>query len=240
MAAALSQYGEAFRNLINARTWSGSQPVRELLKLNKETDWRFVCAAMDVIGDSESAIESFMRFGLEGPSRYEDTGEKYLRLYGLLSATYVQQESVVELYRLMNVPNPKDARKKVAALSIRVLRNKLASHSVNFKNAESGELEAYAPVQISLQGYSCEVASLTLDPPKRIDLKAALKESTAVLVELLDEVYEKTYKTLFKGQTKKLAEFKERLNDLRVIKDGGMVIHTSGKKIILHTVASEI
>jgi hypothetical protein len=45
--------------------------------------------AMDVIGDAALALKNFLRFSLDGPTRYEDLGERYLRLYGLLSATYL-------------------------------------------------------------------------------------------------------------------------------------------------------
>lgn len=232
--SALNQYGQAFRNLINTKVRLNDQSIRELLKLNKDSDWRFICAAMDIVGDSESAINSFNRFGLEGPSRYDDIGEKYLRLYGLLSATYLQQESVVELYRLMNVPKPKGARKKVSQLKIRQVRNKLASHSVNHKSSETADVEAFAPVQISLKGFNCEIASLTLDPPERIDLKAEIKSHSKLLMSLMDDIYEKSYQTLFKGHEKRLAEHGKILDDLRVVRDGGVVASVGPVKMVIH------
>lgn len=237
---ALSQYGDAFRNLINDKTWSGPQSVRELLRLNKDSDWRFICAAMDIIGDSASAVDNFLRFGINGPTRYDDSGEKYLRLYGLLSATYLQQESVLELYRLMNVPNPKEARAKVVDLKIRQVRNKLASHSVNHLNEDTGEMEAFAPVRITLENFNCEIASLTLDPPEKIDTREALKEHFVLLTHLMDEIYEKSYKTLFKGHQTKLKEHQEKLNDLRVVKSGGMVLNLGESKLIIHGLDCEL
>jgi len=232
--SALNQYGHAFRKLINTKVRLNDQSIRELLKLNKASDWRFICAAMDVVGDSESAIDSFNRFGLEGPSRYDDIGEKYLRLYGLLSATYLQQESIVELYRLMNLPKLKEARKKVLQLKIRQVRNKLASHSVNHKNLETEDIEAFAPVQISLKGFNCEIASLTLELPEKIDLKTEIKSHSELLVSLMDDIYEKSYQTLFKGHKKRLVEHRKILDDLRVIKDGGVVVNADSVRVLIH------
>lgn len=158
--------------------------------------------------------------------------------YGLLSATYLQQEAVVELYRLMNVPKLQTAKDAVTALKIRRVRNQLASHSVNYLNHASGQMEAFAPIHISLGGFHCQITSLTMEPPETIDLKESLKENTTLLVSLMDQTYEKSYKTLFKGQQKRLDEHKERLSDLRVAKNGGKVFRTPGGKVIIHTMAA--
>jgi hypothetical protein len=45
---------------------------------------------MDIVGDASLAMYNFAEFSLDGPTKYEDTGERYLRLYGLLSAVYIQ------------------------------------------------------------------------------------------------------------------------------------------------------
>ena len=78
--------------------WGTNESPEKALRLNAPSDWEFICVAMDVVGDAALALGSFLRFSLDGPTRYEDVGEKYLRLYGLLSATYVQQEAIIKLY----------------------------------------------------------------------------------------------------------------------------------------------
>jgi len=235
----LDKYGEAFRNLITEKTCKPGS-IRELLKLNKNSDWRFICAAMDVLGGSESAIDSFLKFGLEGPCRYNDFGEKYLRLYGLLSATYIQQNSILELYKLMNVPGVSNIQKKVKALKIRQVRNKLASHSLDYKNNETRLLESFAPVQPSLNGFTCAIASLTLESPEEIDLKKEIEVHTDLLLNLMDKIYEKSYKTLFKNNDKKLEKHKKILMDLRVYKEGGEIIYTGDTEIVLDKFDSKI
>jgi hypothetical protein len=68
---------------------------------------------MDIVDDASAAIDHVERFGLSGSTKYDDIGEKYLRLYGLLSATYIQQQSIGTIFRIMNLPDPK-ALKPVA------------------------------------------------------------------------------------------------------------------------------
>ena len=57
----------------------------------------------------------------------------------------------------------------------------------------------------------------------------------------MDKVYEKTVNTLYRGEKEKREEFLEKLKDLRVIKDGGLVVTSSeGRKIVIQTMASKI
>jgi len=54
----------------------------------------------------------------------------------------------------------------------------------------------------------------------------------------MDTMYAKAIRTLYKGQTKKLTELTERLEDLRIEKDGGMVLRSpQGGKLVIHTLA---
>jgi hypothetical protein len=237
---AISKYSQAFRDLINDKNLRSEKSIKKSLRLNKESDWRFVCAAMDIFDDSQSAIDNFLRFEIDGPTKYWDVGEKYLRLYGLLSAAYLQQDSTLELYRLMNVPGWKDAKAKVSSLKLRAVRNKLASHSTNHRNEETGELEAFAPVQRTLSGMYCQIASLTLEPPEDVDLKNCLNEHCTLILDLMDSIYEKTFNTLYKNVSVRLEEYSKKLEDLRIAKDGGEVLKAGGVRLVLRGPASEL
>jgi len=87
----------------------------------------------------------------------QEIGEKYLRLYGLLSATYIQQEAVLTIYRLMNVTDPAEAKKRFEALQIRSLRHKIAAHGTSYNNPRGGK-EAHVVIRIELGDW--EVASI--------------------------------------------------------------------------------
>ncbi len=220
----LDAYGRAFRDLINAKVWSRDKSIRELLRLNKDDDWNFICAAMDIVGDACAAVSNFRRFGLDGPTKYNDVGEKYLRLYGVLNATYIQQEAVLKLYKLGQVPNLKGAREKIQSLGIREVRHKLGAHSTTYLSGRNGRVESWVPVQVSLSGFNCEYFNNETLRSERADLRECINQHFEILIALMDKVYEKTVKTLYKAEKKTFEEYMQKLKDLRIQRDGGLVI----------------
>lgn len=234
----LDTYAYAFRDLINSKVWSESKSVRELLCLNSERDWDFLCTAMDVVGDASAAIRNFLQFGLDGPTRYQDVGERYLRLYGVLSATYIQQQAAMKLFKLMNVPHPKSIKAKLDALDIRDLRHKLASHCTDYLTGQDDAVETYVPIRMGVGGFHCFYVNNETTEHQGVDLEKATEEHCRLLIEVLDSIYEKAANTLFKGNLKRLAEFNERLVDLRTERNGGLVIRIAqDKKLVINTLA---
>ena len=222
----IEKYSEAFRELINACVWSSDEAVEKLLKLNNENDWSFICTAMDVVGDTSLAIDNFIKFALDGPTRYRDKGEQYLRLYGILSAAYLQQEAVLKLYYLMNCPKPKDIKVKFDILDIRNLRHQLASHSLGCFEPQSQNdiVHPFVPVRISLEGFICEVTKNRGDSIEKYELDDAILKHCEVVIYVLDIIYEKSIKTIFKGQEKKISEHNLILEDLRFERDGNIIV----------------
>lgn len=232
----LDSYAKAFRDLINAKIMSSPKTVRELLHLNKDRDWDFLCTAMDVVEDASAAIRNFLQFGLDGPTRYQDVGERYLRLYGLLSATYVQQRAVLKLVGLMNVPNLKAIRTQLDGLVICSLRHKLAAHSTNYRNAKTQTIETYVPVRIGVGGFHCTHQAMGPISHESTDLEAALEKHCRLLISVMDTTYEKAIQILYKDHDEKLTEFTEKLDDLRTERDGGIVLRMpQGGKLVIHS-----
>ena len=96
-----------------------------------QNEWDRLCAAMDVLEDTCLALQNYERDGLSS-----DEGEKYLRLYGLLQAICVQQDSIRHLYDifterpLKNTPNSawehlREVRHKTAGHPIETFRGKI-------------------------------------------------------------------------------------------------------------------
>lgn len=229
----LEAYSRAFRDLINSKVLSDRSSIRTVLRLNSDKDWSFICAAMDLVGDTCSAVANFLRYGIDGPTKYNDTGEKYLRLYGILSATYIQQEAVLKLHKLTNTPEVNDATKKIVTLQIREIRHKLGAHSTDYLNRANGQTECYVPVQATLNGLSCDYLNNETLEWGSVDLRKCLEEHLVLLAGLMDKIYEKTIKTLYKEHKKKLTAHLDRLHDLRIMKDGGVVLASDGCKIIV-------
>lgn len=233
----VESYGSTFRDLINAKVQPTKLTIREVLKLSKDEDWAFLCTSMDIIGDACLAIDNFIRFGLDGPTRYDEDGERYLRLYGILSATYIQQEAVLKLYQLMNVPpSLKEGRDMLDALEIRLLRHKLSSHSTNYYDKDSNSIQTYAPIRVDLKGFHCGYMNFEEIKTHSVDLQSAINQHLETLIEMLDNILDKAIKTLYKGQEtcENCREFSERLDDLRIRRKGGIVTKLSdGRKFVL-------
>lgn len=222
----LDKYVNAFRELINTKVWSRrDKSIRELLRLNKDNDWNFICASMDIVSDASTAIENFLKYGLGGPTKFNDKGEEYLRLYGILNATYLQQGAILKLYKLANVSNPKDALARIERLRIREIRNKLSAHSTDYKNSTTGEIESFVPIEVNLSGFGCVYFNNETLKSEHVDFRECLSEHFEVLIALMDKVYEKMVSTLYKAEKKKFENFMEKLKDLRILKNGGHVIY---------------
>lgn len=234
--ALVESYCETFRDLINANVLPSNQPIRSVLKLSKDEDWAFLCSAMDIVGDACLAIDNFLKFGLDGPTKYNEFGERYLRLYGILTATYIQQEAVLKLYQLMNVPpSLKNGKDMIEALELRHLRHKLSSHSTNYRDKNTNTIETYIPIRIELNNFNCGYIDNKKIKATRVDLKKAVNQHLETLITMQDMILEKAIKTLFKGQetNKKYKKFAEKQQELRIIRKGGLVIKSSdGTKII--------
>jgi len=236
----VESYGSTFRNLINAKVQPTKLSIRDVLKLSKDEDWAFLCTAMDIIGDSCLAIDNFLKFGLDGPTKYNEYGERYLRLYGILSATYIQQEAVLKLYQLVNVPPTlKEGKDMIYALEIRLLRHKLSSHSTNYYDKDSGSTQTYVPIRVDLNGFNCGYLNNEEIKAHSVDLQKAINEHLEMLIEMLDRVLNKAIKTLYKGQetSEGYIEFSEKLENLRIVRKGGFVMQAPDSTKFIFTMA---
>jgi hypothetical protein len=237
----LRSYVNIYRELVNSRTWSSKENIKKTLGLNKDEDWAFICTAMDIVGDACSAIENFLRFGLNGPTKYDDIGEKYLRLYGVLNATYIQQQAIHKLFKLNNVPNPKKAKEKVESLKIREIRHKLGAHSTDYLNRdEKNKIESYIAIRITLDGFNCDFLNNETMESDRVDLKSEIEDHLKLMIELLDETYAKAITIFYRNSGKKKDDFLEKQKYLRIEKEGGIVIQTPDGPKIICTMTNEI
>jgi hypothetical protein len=53
-----------------------------------------------------------------------------------------------------------------------------------------------------------------------VHLDQAIRDHCQVLIEMMDKIYAKAYKTIYRGHQKKLVHYCERLNGLRLTRDG--------------------
>lgn len=87
-------------------------------------EWNRLCAAMDVLEDTALALDNYEIQGIGN-----DDGEKYLRLYGILQAIVLQEDSIRHLYKIFTEQTLKPDM-STAWQKIREVRNLSVGHPV--------------------------------------------------------------------------------------------------------------
>lgn len=244
-AKSLYDHVDYFRDMVVAKTAkdpkdgeSYEEFVKRVLKLNNEKDWNFICSGMDLIGDTCLAIDHFLRFGLEGVSRYDEIGEKYLRLYGVLNSTYIQQEAVYSLLKLCQVPNQSEFRERIESLNIRESRHKLGAHSIDYIDKHADEVLSFVPVRFDMGGFHCNYVNNNDGEWGNIKLKGELELHLELMIEMMRVTISKAGKSLYKPNPDKLKEVELALEKLGIEKDGGFVHdNEDGVRVIFSTTA---
>lgn len=232
----LESYSNRFRELINNRQdglyESEDRSIKDLFCLKAVEDWNYICVSMDIVDQANAAIRNFLLFGLDGPTKYEDVGERFLRLYGVLNATYIQQEAIKQICKRFGL----EADEEVKAIPIRDIRNKIGAH-----NPEQGSNKrAHLTGQVSLSGFKCsyghyettdEQRTFTSFPSEDIDLKERVEEHCRTIIDILDRTYEELVKRFWEEDDSQYEKHRTELEDLRIEKDGGEVLRSGGGKV---------
>ena len=222
----LLKYNHALRLIVDENVQRLPSPatkarITKKLRLADENDFDFLISAFYAFEDTMYAIENFIRFKIDGPTRYDDLGEKYLRLYGFLNAVYLQQKSILELLRIFQISTPKKNADKYNKLKLTEVRHKIGSHSVNYKNTD-GKKETYLISQITMTTSKINYSSNS-NNVESVDLLILLNDYLKCTMEDMDRMLEQVILRFYKTSKEKKAKWIEKLNDLRVEKDGGFV-----------------
>ncbi len=130
--------------LLSCLTWASSidwssnieDKVKKRLKVPYPFDsWR-LRSCIDLLEDTEYAILSFSRFGLEKfsarPSR--DFGGIYLRLYGILNAVQQQKLTIIEIFETLKLSGKNKIKNQLDSLKIVEIRNVVGAHTINLND----------------------------------------------------------------------------------------------------------
>lgn len=203
--------------------------VQSTLKLNKLNDWDYILASEDILEDSNAALKNFLKFGLNGPTKLDLIGEKYIRLYGVLNATYLQQEAIFNLVKYYQVPNPSLYKDSINKLEIRKLRNQLGAHSVNYGQQHEGEVLAFVPVRASMDDFKVDHFEHTSDVYHTVDLKHAIEEHLKLLCSIYIVVIKKVISTTYKSNSNKISSLLDCVKPFEAMLDGATLIKKSEK-----------
>ncbi len=226
----LKEYSSLYRGLVTEKNFSNHEKdTKELLKLNKDNDWDFICSAMDSIDCTCLAIDEFYKFGLYGPTKYHNKGEQYLRLFGILNSIYIQKDGVLNLYNYSRVTDYKQAVDKINNIEIILIRNKLASHNNNYITDKSSKnnMDRDSYYISELHEYSCQYISFkefkntgVID----VNLHNKIDEYLNNVIYLMDKICEKSIKTIYKNNKKNIEEYNKKLGIIKKAKENGVNI----------------
>jgi hypothetical protein len=105
--------------------------VKERFCFDNDNSWKFLISSLDAIGDSQFAITTFLNHKIENGNKF-NTGENYLRLYGVLSAVYIQQQAILKLFDLFKAGEVEKLKDDFGGLEITFLRHCISAHPINF------------------------------------------------------------------------------------------------------------
>ena len=212
--------------------------VQKVVKLNRKDDWDIILASEDLIEDTNEAIAHFLQFGLTGLTKLDFIGEKYLRLYGILNAIYLQQSAVLNMYKLFNCPNPNSIKLEFDNLEITQLRHKLGAHSVNYLEKSSSNMEVFIPIRIQFGKDDISYSNYKSNEVKEVALSMLIDEYMKVTCKTYLLIIKKFIKTIFKGNAQKQDDmWNTRFLDFEyVLQDKGSIIQTGDKKIFIRYV----
>ena len=112
---------QLFRDKINNR-----------IKTDNIENWAFITNALDIIGDSNIAISSYWK----NKEKNIQNGQEYLKLYGVLSAIYIQQQAIHKLANSLKVEKIRLHNKVIKNLDIIFLRHVISAHPINYMQNE--------------------------------------------------------------------------------------------------------
>jgi len=178
MDTVLCQHLREIRDIIN-------NPRKRHFLLKNIKFWNQMCSSLDVIGDTELAINSFLTNDFP-----DDTGEKYIRVYGVLQALFIQQDAVEHLCESLSMPVKINGHQDLA--DIRNIRNESIGHPT--KKRKEAELYTYhfiSRMTLSKAGFqlmtSCEKGETVF---KEVPLEEIIRKQRGALSDILKSLVE--------------------------------------------------
>ncbi len=225
METTIEKYNNLQKEILSyfALKWDGENcetnfrnDVKDFYGFEKKFGWNILLNAFYVIDDTEYAKKSFIEFDLQGPSRHKDIGERYLRLYGLLNATYQQKLAVENLLEIHKVNDKKDFIKKLSEIELIIIRNKIGAHSANFISTSNDSEHKFDVYEISRPKLQRGEISLLRNQKdfESYGIEKSINEFNKLVEEILSIVIGKVIKKIFNNQGKFFKEY-QMINEIR-------------------------
>jgi len=185
--------------------------MKELFKFQNSESWSLLTSSLDTLGDSHLAIVSFLNSNIENGNIF-NTGERYLRLYGVLSSVYIHFRAISTLTDLTKIKTSK-LEQEFKSLEISFLRNAISAHPVNF------ELDG-DKTHFKIARYSLNNSGLLEVVDKQNQFKTYnLHKSLKIYIEFSEKTLESIIRKLVENRYDSSSDKREELlNKLEKIK----------------------
>lgn len=162
--------------------------LTKVLKFDKNYDPDLFRACIDLLEDSQYAIDEIFKNGLITESNSH--GEKYLRLYGVLNAYYLQLGVITDLVRLFDLDGQKQIRADLKSAKIIELRNKLGAHTTSYLHpGEKEEPDFYRIAMTSIDKWGSNLSLIGRKKEiEEVDLMATMRQFTEQVEAVLDKI----------------------------------------------------
>lgn len=187
--------------------------------------WNILMNAFYVFEDTELAKKDFNEFGLQGACRHRNTGEKYLRLYGILNSFYQQFLALRNLMELFKLEPRADYIEKLQETDCIKLRNKIAAHSTNYsEDRNNKQFDVYEISRPELERENVRLHRNQEDF-ETCNLNSAISDFDKKIQIVLSSIIEKFLKKKFNNQGKHYKDF-QKIEKLRngAVEIGGQII----------------
>jgi hypothetical protein len=149
-------------------------------------EWIILCVSMDILGDTCLALEYYENSGLG-----DKDGEKYLNLYGLLQAIFLQQDAICQLFQIFMKSNLKpDANSEW--MRIRYVRNLVAGHPIEKKDKKGTKrcLISRATIQSDTFQLIVWKKEENKDEIEDVELKSLFNKYKSESIKHLETIYQ--------------------------------------------------
>jgi hypothetical protein len=187
------------RDLINA-------PRKQESLLKDRSRWLQLCSSLDVIGDTELALESYAAHTFP-----KDKGAAYLIAYGALQALYLQQDGIrhlAEALDLINILGMNEKPPKYPRLKdIREIRNASTGHPTKKGSREKLSFHFISRFTLTKEGF--QLLSNLPDGTMKFDLisipklvKDQINDALPILTNIVSalETEEEMHRTKFRDK----------------------------------------
>jgi hypothetical protein len=186
--------------------------MKDLFKFENSESWSFLTSSLNTLGDSHFAIVSFLNSNIENGKRF-NTGERYLRLYGVLSSVYIHFRAISTLADLIKTKTT-ELEQEFKSLDISFLRNAISAHPVNFEL--NGDKTNFKIARYSLNDSGSLDVISKQNEFKNYDLHKSLNVYIEFSERTLENIIKKMIQNRYGSSVLKIEELMNKLEKIKV------------------------